>query len=85
MYNKTKLVFFQGSKPLKKSIKSSQKILVWGSRWPLMNFETNGLKTKISVAYKTLEIEISTAYIILETNVLFFEGLLTPQNKVFLY
>ena len=85
IYTTTKLVFFKGQNLLKKGIKSSQKILVWGSRWPLMNFETNALKTKISAAYKTLEIETSTTYIILETNVLFFEGLLTPQNKVFLY
>ena len=49
-----------------------------------MNFETDALETKILAAYKTLEIEILMAYITLETNVLFFEGLLIPQNKVFL-
>ena len=35
-----------------------------------MTFETNSLETEISTAFVPLEIEISIAYMILETNVL---------------
>ena len=34
-----------------------------------MTFETNSLKTEISTAFAILEIEISRAYMTLETNV----------------
>ena len=78
--SRTKLVFYEGQNPLKRSIKSPQKWLFSGSRWPSITFETNLLEAEILMTYVTLEAKILTPTLLLKQIFYLYEGLTTLEK-----